>query len=155
MTMTTIARRITGGVDTHLDAHVAAALDERGSLLGVESFPTTAAGYRRLLGWLESFGTVELVGAEGTGSYGAGLTRHLLAHEVAVVEVDRPNRQRRRLAGKSDPHDAVAAARAAQGGDATGLAKSRDGTSRPCGYCAWPASRPGVAGPRPSTRCAP
>jgi len=125
--MTTIARCITGGVDTHLDVHVAAALDERGALLGIESFATTAVGYRRLHRWLESFGTLELVGVEGTGSYGAGLTRHLLANEVAVVEVDRPNRQRRRLAGKSDPHDAEAAARAAQGGDATGLAKSRDG----------------------------
>jgi len=125
--MTTIARRITGGVDTHLDTHVAAALDERGALVGTQSFTTTAAGYRALLRWLEGFGTVELVGVEGTGSYGAGLTRHLLAHEVAVVEVDRPNRQLRRLAGKSDPSDAEAAARAAQGGHATGLAKSRDG----------------------------
>lgn len=70
--MTTIARRITGGVDTHLDVHVAAVLDERGSLLGVESFPTTAPGYRALRRWLESFGTVEIVGVEGTGSYGAG-----------------------------------------------------------------------------------
>jgi transposase len=127
MTMTTIARRITGGVDTHLDVHVAAALDERGSLLGVERFPTTATGYRALSAWLEAFGTVELVGVEGTGSYGAGLTRHLLTHEVRVVEVDRPNRQRRRRTGKSDPADAVAAARAAQGGDATGSAKARDG----------------------------
>ena len=125
--MTTIARRITGGVDTHLDVHVAAALDERGALLGIASFATTPAGYRRLLRWLESFGTVELVGVEGTGSYGAGLTRHLLGNGVAVVEVDRPNRQLRRLAGKSDPSDAEAAARAAQGGQATGLAKSRDG----------------------------
>ncbi len=125
--MTTIARRITGGVDTHLDVHVAAALDERGAQLGVESFAATAAGYQKLLGWVESFGTVELIGVEGIGSYGAGLTRQLLSHEVAVVEVDRPNRQRRRRTGKSDPHDAVAAARAAQGGDATGSAKTRDG----------------------------
>ena len=125
--MTTIARRITGGVDTHLDVHVAAALDERGALLGVESFSTTAAGYGRLLRWLESFGTLELVGVEGTGSYGAGLTRHLHAEGIAVVEVDRPNRQRRRRKGKSDPQDAVSAARSAQGGDATGLAKTRDG----------------------------
>ena len=113
--MTTIARRITGGVDTHLDVHVAAALDERGAQLGVESFAATAAGYRELLGWLEGFGTLELVGVEGTGSYGAGLTRHLLGSRIAGVEVDRPNRQRRRRTGKSDPHDAVAAARAAQG----------------------------------------
>ena len=125
--MTTIARRITGGVDTHLDMHVAAALDERGAQLGVQSFAATAAGYQKLLGWLEGFGTLELVGVEGTGSYGAGLTRHLLGHQVTVVEVDRPNRQRRRRTGKSDPHDAVAAARAAQGGEATGSAKTRDG----------------------------
>jgi len=125
--MTTIARRITGGVDTHLDTHVAAALDERGALVGTQSFTTTAAGYRALLRWLEGFGTVELVGVEGTGSYGAGLTRHLLHQRVAVVEVDRPNRQRRRRKGKSDPQDAIAAARAAQGGEASGLAKTRDG----------------------------
>jgi transposase len=127
MTMTTIARSITGGVDTHLDVHVAAALDERGALLGVESFSTTASGYRDLLAWLEAFGTLELVGVEGTGSYGAGLTRHLHRQGVSVVEVDRPNRQRRRRTGKSDPLDAVAAARAAQGGDANGWAKTRDG----------------------------
>ncbi len=111
--MTTIARSITGGVDTHLDVHVAAALDERGALLGIESFSTTPRGYRALLGWLEGFGTLDLVGVEGTGSYGAGLTRHLHRAGIAVVEVDRPNRQRRRRKGKSDPEDAVAAARAA------------------------------------------
>ena len=93
----------------------------------MESFAATAAGYQKLLGWLEGFGTLELVGVEGTGSYGAGLTRHLLGSQIAVVEVDRPNRQRRRRTGKSDPHDAVAAARAAQGGEATGSAKTRDG----------------------------
>jgi transposase len=125
--MATIARSITGGVDTHLDVNVAAALDERGALLGVESFSTTSAGYRALLGWLEGFGRVELVGVEGSGSYGAGLSRHLLARGIRVVEVDRPNRQRRRRKGKSDPADAVAAARAAQGGEATGSAKTRDG----------------------------
>jgi len=125
--MTTIALRITGGVDTHLDVHVAAALDDRGSLLGVANFATTPSGYRELFSWLQGFGEVELVGIEGTGSYGAGLTRHLHDNGIAVVEVDRPNRQRRRRRGKSDPEDAVAAARAAQGGEARGLAKTRDG----------------------------
>jgi transposase len=127
MTMTTLPPRITGGVDTHLDVHVAAALDQRGALLAVESFDTTPAGYRQLLAWLRSFGDVELVGVEGTGSYGAGLTRHLHQAGVRVVEVDRPNRQRRRRRGKSDPEDAVSAARAAQSGDACGDAKTRDG----------------------------
>src|SRR6202020_785405 len=73
------------------------------------------------------FGSVELIGVEGTGSYGAGLTRHLLDQGHAVVEVDRPNRQRRRRKGKSDPEDAIAAARAAKGGDANGAAKTRNG----------------------------
>jgi transposase len=127
MTMTTMPDRVTGGVDTHLDVHVAAALNSIGGLLGVRSFPTTAAGYRRLLLWLASFGEVERVGVEGSGSYGAGVTRHLLDHGIAVVEVDRPNRQRRRRRGKSDPLDAISAARAAQSGDAAGEAKSRDG----------------------------
>ena len=125
--MTTLPPRITAGVDTHLDVNVVAALDERGALLGVESFETTALGYRQTLGWLREFGTLELVGVEGTGSYGAGLTRHLLAEGVRVVEVDRPNRQRRRRRGKSDPQDAITAARAAQSGDAKGHAKTRDG----------------------------
>jgi transposase len=127
MTMTTLPLRITAGVDTHLDVHVAAALDAQGALLDVQSFPTTTAGYKALLGWLGDFGEVEAAGVEGTGSYGAGLTRHLLAEGVRVVEVDRPNRQRRRRRGKSDPQDAITAARAAQSGDANGEAKTRDG----------------------------
>jgi transposase len=119
--------QITGGVDTHLDVHVAAALDDHGGLLGTASFATTPDGYRELAGWLASFGEVVVVGVEGTGSYGAGLTRHLHAQGVRVVEVDRPNRQRRRRAGKSDTHDAVSAARAAFAGDALGAPKTRDG----------------------------
>ncbi len=121
-------RAITGGVDTHADVHVAAALDPVGGLLGVREFPVTPAGYARLLGWLGGFGTVCLVGIEGTGSYGAGLARHLAAAGVRVVEVDRSDRQDRRRQGKSDPLDAVSAARAAQSGRARGAPKGRDGT---------------------------
>ena len=120
-------RAITGGVDTHADMHVAAALDPIGGLLGVQEFPATAAGYARLLGWLGGFGTVALVGIEGTGSYGAGLARHVTAAGVRVVEVDRSDRQDRRRQGKSDPLDAVSAARAAQSGRARGAPKGRDG----------------------------
>jgi transposase len=118
---------ITGGVDTHLEVHVAAALDERGGLLGTASFATTPAGYRDLVEWFASLGTVVLIGVEGTGSYGAGLTHHLQDLGIAVVEVDRPNRQRRRRQGKSDTHDAISAARAAFAGDALGAPKTRDG----------------------------
>jgi transposase len=120
-------RAITGGVDTHADTHVAAALDPLGGLLGVREFPATAAGYAGLLGWLDGFGTVVLVGVEGTGSYGAGLTRHITAAGVRVVEVDRADRQDRRRAGKSDPLDAVSAARAAQSGRARVAPKGGDG----------------------------
>ena len=82
--VTEVARPITGGVDTHADTHVAAALDPVGGLLGVREFPATAAGYARLLGWLGGFGTVALVGIEGTGSYGAGLARHLTEAGIRV-----------------------------------------------------------------------
>jgi transposase len=121
------ARAITGGVDTHADVHVAAALDPVGGLLGVQEFPATPAGYARLLGWLGGFGTVCLVGIEGTGSYGAGLARHITAAGVRVAEAGRADRQDRRRQGKSDPLDAVSAARAAQSGRARGAAKGRDG----------------------------
>ena len=132
MTVTIVETRaqacaITGGVDTHADVHVAAALDPIGGLLGVQEFPVTSAGYAQLLGWLGGFGTVCLVGVEGTGSYGAGLARHIAAAGVRVVEVDRAGRQDRRRAGKSDPLDAVSAARAALSGRAAGAPKGRDG----------------------------
>ena len=56
MTIVESTRPITGGVDTHLDVHVAAALDANGGVLGVESFRTTPAGYRDLAEWLAGFG---------------------------------------------------------------------------------------------------
>ena len=115
---------VTGGVDTHADTHVAAALDPVGGLLGVGEFPATTAGYARLLGWLGGFGTVCLVGIEGTGSYGAGLARYITAAGIRVVEVDRSDRQDRRRQGKSDPLDAVSAARAAQSGRARGAPRA-------------------------------
>jgi hypothetical protein len=79
-------RAITGGVDTHADTHVAAALDPIGGLLGVREFPVTPAGYAGLVEWLTGFGTVALVGIEGTGSYGAGLARHVTTAGIRVVE---------------------------------------------------------------------
>ena len=128
MAMTIVETRpITGGVDTHLDVHVAAALDPNGGTLGVESFPTTTSGFAELHTWLSSFGTLERVGVEGTGAYGAGLARYLRRSGVAVIEVDRPNLQARRRHGKSDSLDAVEAARAALSGRACGVAKTADG----------------------------
>ena len=127
MTIIVETRSITGGVDTHLDVHVAAAIDANGGVLGVESFPTTTAGFAELHAWLCSFGTLCRVGVEGTGAYGAGLARFLRGAGVAVVEVSRPNRQARRRHGKSDTIDAIEAARAALSGRAHGVAKTADG----------------------------
>ncbi len=119
---------VTGGVDTHADIHVAAAVCSTSHrLLDTESFPATPAGYVKLLAWLLSFGLLDAVGIEGTGTYGAGLARFLTAEGVQLVEVDRPDRAARRLHGKSDPVDAEAAARAVLSGRATGTPKTRDG----------------------------
>ena len=127
LTIVEDARVITGGVDTHADMHVAAALDPVGGLPGAGEFPVTPAGYARLPGWLGGFGTVGLAGIEGTGSYGAGLARHVAAAGIRVVEAGRSGRQDRRRQGKSGPLDAVSAARAAQSGRARGAPKGRDG----------------------------
>jgi transposase len=120
-------RVVIGGVDTHGRTHHAAAIDQQGRLLGDREFPADSGGYRHLLGWLRRHGNPDTVGVEGTGSYGAGLTRFLLDHGVNVVEVDRPDRRTRRQRGKSDPIDAEAAARAVLAGTATAPAKRRDG----------------------------
>jgi Transposase len=118
------------GVDTHLDFHVAVALDHLGRRLGELSVPTTVKGYERLLCWVEGFGPLRCAGVEGTSSYGVGLARHLAAKGIEVLEVERPERRRRssrRNLQKSDPSDAEAAARAVLAGEASGVPKSGDG----------------------------
>lgn len=119
------AVEVTGGVDK--DTHTAAAIDAAGRMLGVAEFPTTPSGYSQLLVWLRSFGTLVLVGVEGTGAYGAGLALHLQTAAVVMVEIDRPDRKARRWQGKSDPVDAEAAARAALARRRTGVPKHHDG----------------------------
>ena len=126
--MAVSSRPVTGGVDTHKDAHVAAAVDHLGGLLGTESFPTTPAGYTALLSWLQGHGPIERVGVEGSGSYGSGLARFLTGAGVAVIEVNRPNRAARRTTGKSDTVDAIEAARAALSGRAHAIPKAGTGT---------------------------
>ena len=128
--MPTIAQlepvRVTVGVDTHKDAHVAVAKDHLGRHLGENSIPTTPRGYRDLLAWAESHGEVEAWGIEGTGSYGAGLLRFLASADQVVIEINRPDRKARRMKGKSDSVDAEAAARAVLSGEATAVPKSGD-----------------------------
>ena len=127
MTIVESVRLVRGGVDTHLDVHVDAAVDGNGGVLGVESLVTTTVGFAELCDWFAGFGPLARVGVEGTGAYGAGVARHLRSRGVEVIEVDRPNRQLRRRAGKSDTIDAIEAARAALSGRASGIAKTADG----------------------------
>src|SRR5215217_3566693 len=118
------------GVDTHLEFHVAVAVDHLGRRLGEASVPTTAKGYEMLLRWAEAFGPVRCAGVEGTSSYGAGIARHLRTHGIEVLEVERPKhlrRSSRRNRQKSDPSDAEAAARVVLAGEASGVPKSADG----------------------------
>jgi transposase len=68
---------VVGGVDAHADTHHAAALDQRGALLCTKSFQTTTPGYHQLLDWLSSFGEIDAVAVESTGSYAAALVRYL------------------------------------------------------------------------------
>jgi transposase len=116
-----------GGVDTHRDTHVAAVLDPVGRVLGSGTFPVTPEGYGELLDWVRSFGPVTRIGVEGTGSWGKGLARSLTSAGIEVIEVTRPNRQRRRRHGKTDTLDAVAAGVSVLNGDATATAKTGDG----------------------------
>jgi transposase len=126
-THTPPAAGVTVGVDTHADRHVAAALDQLGQLLGTHTVPSTEAGAAALLAWARRFGPLERVGIEGTGAYGAGLSRWLRARGLDLVEVERPKRGRHRRRGKSDPLDAEAAARAVQAGTATAQPKAGTG----------------------------
>jgi transposase len=117
------------GVDTHKANHVAVAIDALGARIGGTTIPATRKGYRDLEAWASRLGEVKAFGIEGTGSYGAGLSRDLLAKGYNVVDVMRPNRQLRRLHGKSDSLDAESAARSVLNGQATASAKAQTGSA--------------------------
>ncbi|NYT79825.1 IS110 family transposase [Alcaligenaceae bacterium] len=118
---------VVGGVDTHKDLHVAAVVDHHDRLLGTASFPTTRHGYKTLLSWVRSFGTVSRVGVECTGTYGAGLLRYLQQSDIPTLEVTAPDKTVRRKRGKVDTIDAENAAHAAYAGIRTVTPKTRDG----------------------------
>jgi hypothetical protein len=119
--------QVVAGVDTHLDLHHAAVISVSGELLGTRSFATTRAGYRAMLAWLRGHGEVIRAGVEQTGTYGAGLTRHLALAGIPVLEVTGPDRSERRAKGKDDTLDAISAARAALSGKRVSVAKDRAG----------------------------
>jgi transposase len=118
---------VTGGVDTHQLTHHAGVLDDKLNQIADREFPATAAGYQELWDWMAGHGLITGVGVESTGSYGAGLTRHLLAAGVEVYEVSRPEKATRVKQGKSDPIDAYSAARQVATGKATARPKITTG----------------------------
>ncbi|WP_033923513.1 IS110 family transposase [Sphingomonas sp. 37zxx] len=122
------ANTIIIGVDTHKATHVAVAIDANGSRLACISAPATTKGYLTLESWASALGTIAAFGIEGTGSYGAGLSRHLLAQGHKVVEVTRPNRQLRYQHGKTDSIDAEGAARSVLAGQAAAEPKTQTGS---------------------------
>lgn len=117
------------GVDTHLDINVGAVISHAGKLLGTLATATNASGYMQLLEWARSLGCVQRAGVEGTGTYGAGLARVLRGQGIEVLEVNRPDRSKRRLKGKSDPTDAENAARSVLSGQATAVPKTQCGAA--------------------------
>jgi transposase len=104
------------GVDTHKLTHAAVAINALGARLGSLTIPASSKGYQALQAWAQSLGPIRAFGVEGTGSYGAGLSRFLCEHGHPVFEVNRPNRQLRHQKGKDDALDAESAARSVLAG---------------------------------------
>ena len=99
------------GVDTHKQTHAAVAITELGARLAELTISVDTAGYRALEAWACSLGKVRAFGVEGTGSYGAGLSRFLCEKGHVVHEIARPDRGLRHRQGKTDHLDAENAAR--------------------------------------------
>lgn len=125
--MTKQPLKVIAGIDTHADTHHVAVISDNGAHLADKEFLAVGSGYRKIIDFITSFGTVVGVGVEGTGSYGAELARVLTRKGIQVLEVMRPNRQNRRLHGKSDPLDAYQAAEAALAGSRVSMPKARNG----------------------------
>lgn len=115
------------GVDTHVLTHTAAIVDAgTGGVIAQLTVNTTADGYSELVAFADQHSTLRAWAIEGTGAHGAGLTRHLEQRDELVVELDRPERAHRRNGAKSDPLDAIRAAREA-------LSRGQLGTPRSAG----------------------
>ncbi|MHA7221209.1 IS110 family transposase [Arthrobacter sp. RHLT1-20] len=145
--MTNDITKVIAGVDTHADTHHVAMINEHGKHLADKKFLATGSGYRAITDYITRYGPVIAVGVEGTGSYGAELARVLAKEGFHVEEVNRPNRQFRRLHGKSDPLDAYQAAEPCWRGGALPHPRPETATSRPCVSCASPAPARSRHGP--------
>jgi len=125
--MTDKHQKIIIGIDTHKDFHHAAVISALGESLTDRKFDATPDGYTALIAWVTGQGDVLRAGVEGTGSYGAGLTTRLREAGITVIDVLAPDKQERRLRGKTDQIDAYSAARAVLARRATTVPKIRDG----------------------------
>ena len=115
------------GVDTHVSTHSAAILDVRtGGVLAEITVEATPDGYEELVAFADEHSGLRAWAIEGTGSHGAGLARHLAKNDEFIVELDRPERAKRRSGAKSDPLDAIRAAHEA-------LSRTKLGTPRSTG----------------------
>jgi transposase len=106
------------GVDTHRDTHTLAAVAARSSgLLATCTVRADPDGYQAALAFADEHAPAarRAWALEGTGSYGAGLARVLVALDERVFEIDRPDKGQKRTNGKSDELDAIRAARSALG----------------------------------------
>jgi transposase len=92
-----------------------------------DPFLAVGSGYRKIIDFINDYGTVTAVSVEGTGSYGAEIARTLRSEGLIVLEANRPNRAVRRLRGKSDPLDAYQAAQSVLDGRTTSVPKAKDG----------------------------
>jgi transposase len=119
--------KVIAGVDTHADTHHVAIITEHGKHVADKEFLAVGSGYRKIFAFITEFGPVLGVGIEGTGSYGAELSRVLTKEGLTVQEINRPNRQARRLRGKSDPLDAYQAAESVLAQRGTSTPKAKDG----------------------------
>ena len=143
------------GVDTHKHTHTAAVVTTAtGAMVAQATVTATVAGYRQLLELADQHQGQRLWAIEGTGGYGAGLTRFLHAHAERVVELDRPKRAPRRHGAKSDPLDATRAAREAWAVTSSPSPERPDPAPRyRCGWLpAVPRSRPPATPNASSTR---
>ena len=150
------------GVDTHLDEHVLAVVaSPSGAVVAKRSVRANTRGYASALLFACEFANGARVWAiEGTGSYGAGLARHLVRGGEAVLETSRVPRTERRLRGKDDALDAVRTARTALASDTLALPRrgerhddeARAGTHRP--PAGLRSASPRVLRGKPRTGCA-
>lgn len=112
-------RQIAVGIDTHQATHHVAVIDLDAREVDDRQFPATSTGNQQLEEWITRLGDPVIIGIESTSSYGASITRHLIAAGHSIVEVNQPDTTTRRNHGKSDPLDALNAARAALTGRAS------------------------------------